>query len=143
VCVVVAMRERGVVGAATPVTAGSHSSRCRCEVAVLCCDVCRGVDEGSRACFVVEGCATPINLAGSSWGALGCWAEGVCLVRDASGCATTLSTVSFTPAGARTKPGRWYEALQALVGWCRLGLALGRDCGGRRRRCRRRWSSSY
>jgi hypothetical protein len=72
---------------------------------------------GWLACFVVEGCATPINLAGS-WGAvdamrtLGCWAEGVCLVRRA-GCATTLSSVLRTlrlDGRARTKPGRRCEA---------------------------------
>lgn len=83
-----------------PVTAGSRSKReveCCCGAAAVV--VSRGA--GWLACFVVEGCATRRSTwrgPGVQWRgfALGCWAEGVCLVRRAGGCATTLSTVSFT-----------------------------------------------
>jgi hypothetical protein len=75
---------------------------------------------GWLACFVVEGCAMPINLAGS-WGAvdlmraLGCWAEGVCLVRRA-GRATTLSTVLRTRcAGAGVHEQSLADGARRLV----------------------------
>ena len=66
-----------------PVKAGSHATQCEVRLgrstrrAGVVCD---GRLELAR--FVVEGCATPIDLAGS-WGAvgsalyLGCWPEGV------------------------------------------------------------------
>ena len=81
---VVAMRPRGEGGAATPVTAGSHSRVC--EVAVQrCVELWCGVDEGGlRACFVVSGCATPIKIGGVSGRSLGCSAR---MVGRAKACA--------------------------------------------------------
>lgn len=53
-----------------PVNAGSHTAACEVAWAGRRDEQDDKVMESWLACFVVEGCATPINLAGS-WGAVG------------------------------------------------------------------------
>ena len=84
-------------------------------------------DGGWRACFVVEGCATPIKIGGVFLGCRG-WAgsvggpNGVCFGACAGGCATTLSTVWLTVHA------------QDLADWCEAVLVVeGGAAGGARK----------
>lgn len=135
---------------AMPVNAGSHSSRC---VRSRCCDVervgwrlagvlCGGglcdADQNWRGPFL--GCRGGGGWAGSASGPK----SGVCFGACAGGCATTLSTVWLTVHAQDLAD--WCEAVLVVGGACRRRCTqetdAARDCGGRRRRCRRRWRRS-